>query len=116
MKKRKGKSDGERLDDIERQQAERQQLIEKDHLDDGDVEIQATKKPEFKVGDRVGSPLAGISPRQLRFMSFDKDENGGGNIAKSPRLPRAANKFDLFQNKGYCGSSLTEALPTGVGG
>jgi hypothetical protein len=66
MKKRKGKSDGERLDDIERQQAERQQLIEKDHLDDGDVEIQATKKPEFKVGDRVGSPLAGISPRQLR--------------------------------------------------
>jgi hypothetical protein len=64
MKKRKGKTDYERFDDIERQQADRQQLVEKDHLDDGDVESQATKKAEFKVGDRFGSPL-GISPHQL---------------------------------------------------
>jgi hypothetical protein len=65
MKKRKGKTDYERFDDIERQQADRQQLVEKDHLDDGDVESQATKKAELKVGDRFGSPLAGISPHQL---------------------------------------------------
>jgi hypothetical protein len=52
----------------------------------------------FFVGASSARIEAFAASTDVRVMSFDTDESGGGNIAKSTQSAvDRANKFDLFQ-------------------